>query len=177
MGRSLLSESAIKLSPAQTTVLLKLQSGETLHFITGINARCFFRNMNVWWNTITKLEGFGLITRNEKERKVILTEKGAAIKIQPTGKMKTASLLLPAKDRKYRPTLEQWGRINVNTEFTPNLEVHHLEIDHIDFNDFAIVLKSKQKVYFDCINEDQYVHVCNGGYYEEAPNIVDSQRI
>lgn len=177
MGRRLLSDSTIKLSTAQTTVIQKLQEGEKLHFITGLNARCFFGNMNVWWNTITKLEGMGLISRNEKERQVSLTDRGSTLKLVPTGKMGKASLLLPAKDRRYRPTLEQWGRIDLNTEFTANEEINFRDIDYIDFDLCCVVLKSRKRVYFDCINEDKYVHVCNGGYHEDAPDIIESQRI
>lgn len=63
-----------KFSSTQIWVMAKLKNGEVLHWIDGINARCFFPDANVGWPTIFKLEEIGLIER--KDGKVELTEFG-----------------------------------------------------------------------------------------------------
>ncbi len=72
----------VKLSSTQIWVLYKLADGETLHYITGLNARCYFSEniTTVSWPTIFKLEKIGLVARNEKAGKIELTELGATIK-------------------------------------------------------------------------------------------------
>lgn len=32
-------------------------------------------------------------------------------------------------------------------------------------------------VIFDCLSESEYVHVCNGGYFEEAELINEAERV
>jgi len=80
----------------------------------------------------------------------------------------------PNINRQYKPTFEQWRKIIKETEFST--DVHVSMIDLIDFNTSKIYIKGK-KISFDCLNEDQYVWVCNGGYYEEAEPINDYNRI
>lgn len=73
-------DNKIKLSKIQAQVIQRLQSGERLHYLNGINARCFFGvEKNVSWATIQKLEDLKLIDR--KDRYVELTETGKNIKL------------------------------------------------------------------------------------------------
>lgn len=53
----------IKLSKKQKEVMKKLKNGDILHYLSGINPRCFFARMNVSWPTIHKLETAGLVER------------------------------------------------------------------------------------------------------------------
>jgi hypothetical protein len=177
MPRVVLPDTTIKLSATQVDVIRRLQAGEVLHFITGIDAKCFFNKGNVAWVTIYKLEKIGLISRYEKQKKVLLTKRGEFFKIKLIGRRGTASILQPSKDRKYYPSIEMWTKIHLSSEFTANCDISYSDIDYIDFDDACVMLQGGEKVYFDCFSEDQYIHIYNGGFYEEAPDIIESQRI
>jgi len=70
-----------KLSSTQVWVLERLSEGEVLHYLNGIDARCFFHTSgNVSWATIYKLEALGLIKRVDNKVELakdikILSEK------------------------------------------------------------------------------------------------------
>ena len=83
----------------------------------------------------------------------------------------------PAISRTYRPTYDQWSRIENDTEFDPNNDFTYSEIELVDFKKCNVHLKGGKRVAFDGLSERQYVWVCNGGYYEEAPNIEDDHRV
>lgn len=83
----------------------------------------------------------------------------------------------PTKSKIYNVKPELWNKILVSTEFTANRTIGYWEINYIDFKLFAVVLLTGEKVYFDCFNEDQFVHVANGGFYEEAPDINNKERV
>ena len=76
-----------KLSPSQQKIIKKLQEGKIIHYINGIDARCFYSTRgeysnesksggftNIPWPTIYKLEDLGLVARTTG--RVALTEKG-----------------------------------------------------------------------------------------------------
>lgn len=67
-----------KLSSKQKEVIERLQKGDLLHHITGIHARCFFREggRNIPWSTIFRLEELNLVVRTHNE--IQLTENGKA---------------------------------------------------------------------------------------------------
>jgi hypothetical protein len=72
--------SKLKLSAKQKEVIQRLRNGDAVHYLNGINARCFYSggaNPNISWATIGKLEDLNLTTRTEK--RVILTELGKSI--------------------------------------------------------------------------------------------------
>lgn len=83
--------------------------------------------------------------------------------------------VFPAIDRKYRPTKTQWQKITDETEIEPYCS--HSSIELINFKTSKIHLKGGVRLSFDCLSEDQYVHVCNGGFYEDAPLINDGCRV
>lgn len=66
----------IKLSETQKDVVLKLQSGEVLHSITGINTRCFWHKSMRYVSiaTICKLQKIGMVELGGKY--VTLTDAG-----------------------------------------------------------------------------------------------------
>jgi hypothetical protein len=73
--------SKIKLSAKQREVIERLRNGDMVHYINGLNARCFYSggaNPNISWATIGKLEDLKLTTRTDK--RVILTDLGKEIK-------------------------------------------------------------------------------------------------
>jgi len=86
-------------------------------------------------------------------------------------------MLQPSKDRKYSPTFEQWKRIENYTEFSPNDDFMYSTMELINFNTCKVHLKGGRRIAFDGLSEKQFVWVCNGGYYEEAVDIEDSNRI
>ena len=84
----------------------------------------------------------------------------------------------PTKDRKYRPTLMQWQSLLVNTQFFfEPVVIAYTLVELINFNTSCIHLKTGKCIPFDGLNEDQYIYVLNGGYYEETPMIKDKDRI
>ena len=87
------------------------------------------------------------------------------------------NLVLPAVNRTYRPTYDQWKRIEDYTEFSPNESFPYSRIELVDFKKCKVHLKGGKRVAFDCLSEKQYVWVCNGGYYEEAPPIDETARV
>ena len=75
--KPVLNAVAVKLSKAQKEVISTLQANEIIHYLSGINARCFYSNntmKNISWATIYKLEDLKLVER--KNGKVELTEQG-----------------------------------------------------------------------------------------------------
>jgi len=38
-------------------------------------------------------------------------------------------------------------------------------------------LKGGKRISFDCLSEAQYIHVVNGGFYEDAPAIDEASRV
>lgn len=82
----------------------------------------------------------------------------------------------PHKDKKYRPTPTTWRKIREQTGFISE-PFHEYEMELINFETSQIHLKSGKRISFACLNESEYVHVVNGGYYEEAPPINDNERI
>lgn len=85
--------------------------------------------------------------------------------------------LQPSKSKKYRPTYRQWEKLVDETEFTPNSKVSYHSVELINFDTSEVHLITGQRIPFDCVSEKQYIHVVNGGYYEDAPEINDSDRI
>ena len=85
--------------------------------------------------------------------------------------------MLPAVNRNYRPTYNQWKRIEDYTEFCPNESFPFSRIELVDFKKCKVHLKGGKKVSFDCLSEKQYVWVCNGGYYEDAQFINEDARV
>lgn len=64
----------IKLSPTQQKVIDTLKDGKIIHWVDGINAKCFYRDNHktISWATIFKLEHMGLIYRDCKTMKIKL---------------------------------------------------------------------------------------------------------
>lgn len=87
------------------------------------------------------------------------------------------NIVKPKINRQYHPTYEQWVRIEGYTEFDPNDDFMYSTMELIDFNKCKVHLKGGKRIAFDGLSEKQYVHVCNGGYYEDAPQINDTDRI
>lgn len=71
----------INLSKAQKKLIQQMRNGNTLHYIPGLNSRCFFsgENRSESWATIHKLEMLNLIERSDKF--VELTELGRNIQL------------------------------------------------------------------------------------------------
>lgn len=83
----------------------------------------------------------------------------------------------PTKSCIYEPTQDQWARIVNGTEFMPNEIFKHIDINFINFKTSEVFLLNGRRIGFDCLSENEYVHVCNGGYYEDAPEIKKFNRI
>lgn len=64
-------------------------------------------------------------------------------------------------NRRYKPTLSQWKRVELETEFTPNTDIAFIKIDYIDFEESCVVLYDRNKVYFDCLSEIAYLKLVN----------------
>lgn len=82
--------------------------------------------------------------------------------------------MTPSVSRKYRPTSEQWRKLVEETEMEPCC--HHSKVELINFETSMIHLKGGARLAFDCLSEAQFIHVCNGGYYEDAPPVDESKR-
>jgi hypothetical protein len=68
-----------KLSAAQIKVIIKLKKGEIIHYVDGLNSKCFYHDSmkTINWNTIFKLEQLDLIVR--EYRRIALTDMGRSI--------------------------------------------------------------------------------------------------
>lgn len=88
-----------------------------------------------------------------------------------------SNTLLPAVSRKYRPTAEQWRKVTTETEFYVEEVTPYSRVELIDFNKSKIHLKGGKRIAFDCLSESEYIHVCNGGYFEEAEPINEDARV
>lgn len=88
-----------------------------------------------------------------------------------------AKPVLPAVSRKYRPTAEQWRKVTTETAFYAEEVTPYSRVELIDFNKSKIHLKGGKRIDFDCLSESEYVHVCNGGYFEEAEPINEDARV
>ncbi|MBK9223413.1 MAG: hypothetical protein IPO16_15020 [Saprospiraceae bacterium] len=86
-----------------------------------------------------------------------------------------ANTMLPAVSRQYRPTYNQWKKVVEETELEPYC--HHSKVELINFQTSKIHLKGGGRLAFDCLSEAQYLHVVNGGYYEDAPPIDETARV
>jgi hypothetical protein len=55
----------MKLTTAQQEVIDRLKKGEVIHYISGMNSRCFFHNdmKRISWPTLIKLEKLNLVKR------------------------------------------------------------------------------------------------------------------
>lgn len=82
----------------------------------------------------------------------------------------------PKKSMCYRPAAKDWRNIVTMTEFMANDDFDYHNMELINFDTYMIHLKSGKRIPFDCLSEAQYIHVVNGGYYEEAPEIIESER-
>ena len=71
----------VKLSETQKKLIKQMRDGNQLHYIDGIDAKCFLHsgNGNISWATISKLENMNLIERGY--RRVELTELGKNIQL------------------------------------------------------------------------------------------------
>jgi hypothetical protein len=85
--------------------------------------------------------------------------------------------VLPKVSMQYRLTPSQFKKIVEETEFEPEEFIHHSSVYLINFKTSNVHLKSGERISFDCLSEDQYLHVVNGGYYEDAKPIDESARI
>ena len=83
--------------------------------------------------------------------------------------------MLPAVDMKYRPTASQWQKIIFETEMAPTCSYSNVEL--INFKTSKVHLKGGLRMPFDCLSEAQYIHVVNGGFYEDAPQIDEKCRV
>jgi hypothetical protein len=82
------------------------------------------------------------------------------------------------KSRQYRPTSVQWNKLINETEFTINEQgVYASMVELINFKTSKVHFKGGKRIAFDCLSEAQFIHVCNGGYYEDAPLIDNKNRI
>lgn len=65
----------MKLSKAQQSVIDYLKSGGIIHYIDGLNAKCFRSDnyRNISWATIYKLETLGLVKRTNRKIELIKT--------------------------------------------------------------------------------------------------------
>lgn len=69
-----------KLSNAQKRLVRQMRDGNRLHYVRGLNARCFFAGgKNESWATIYRLEILGLIERGD--RIIELTELGRTVQL------------------------------------------------------------------------------------------------
>jgi len=84
-------------------------------------------------------------------------------------------LVKPSKSRKYRPTSTQWQKIIDETEMEPYCS--HSSMELMNFETSKIHLKGGARLSFDCLSEAQYIHVINGGFYEDAAPINDEARV
>ncbi len=75
------ADKKIKLSKAQKQLIQQMRDGNILHYMQGLNARCFFArsNRSESWATIHKLEMLNLIERGD--RFVELTELGRNVQL------------------------------------------------------------------------------------------------
>jgi len=83
----------------------------------------------------------------------------------------------PTISQQYTPTFEQWRKIFTQTEFYADNITPLSNVCLIDFKKNKIQLKNGKKISFDGLSESQYVHVCNGGYYEDAVDINENERV
>ena len=84
-------------------------------------------------------------------------------------------MVQPSKSRKYRPTKNQWKKIFYETEIDTGCSYSQIEL--INFETSKIHLKGGARLSFDCLSESQYIHVLNGGFYEDAAPINDEARV
>jgi len=84
-------------------------------------------------------------------------------------------MVQPSKSRKYRPTKNQWKKIFYETEIDTGCSYSQIEL--INFETSKIHLKGGARLSFDCLSEAQYIHVLNGGFYEDAAPINDEARV
>jgi hypothetical protein len=89
----------------------------------------------------------------------------------------TSEMVLPTVSGCYSPTYQQWRRIVTETEFFAEGVNQYSHVEFIDFVKSKIYLLGGIGVSFDCLSEHVYVHVCNGGYFEEAVPIEEESRI
>lgn len=87
----------------------------------------------------------------------------------------TTETIKPAKSKKYIISYSDYDMLLMQTELEPNKRLS-FRTATIDFNNCSLS-SGREKTFFDCLSEDQFVHVMNGGYYEEAPPINENERI
>lgn len=66
--KHVLNTVTFKLSNAQKEVISTLQANEIIHYLSGINAKCFYSNNSmktISWATIYKLEDYKLVERKK----------------------------------------------------------------------------------------------------------------
>lgn len=85
--------------------------------------------------------------------------------------------VLPAVSMQYRPTAGQLKKVVNETEFEPEEFIHYNSIELINFKTSKLHLKGGKRISFDCLSEAQYLHVVNGGFYEDAPQIDETSRV
>lgn len=85
--------------------------------------------------------------------------------------------VLPAVSMQYRPTSSQLKKVVEETEFEPEEFIHYSSIELINFKTHKLHLKGGKRISFDCLSEAQYIHVVNGGFYEDAPAIDEASRV
>lgn len=85
--------------------------------------------------------------------------------------------VLPAVSMQYRPTSNQLKKVVDETEFEPEEFIHYSSIELINFKTHKLHLKGGKRISFDCLTEAQYLHVVNGGFYEDAPSIYEASRV
>lgn len=85
--------------------------------------------------------------------------------------------VLPAVSMQYRPTASQLKKLVEETEFEPEEFIHYSSIELINFKTSKLHLKGGKRISFDCLSEAQYLHVVNGGFYEDAPPVDETTRV
>lgn len=88
-----------------------------------------------------------------------------------------AKPVLPAVSMQYRPTAIQLKKVVEETEFEPEEFIHYSSIELINFKTSKLHLKGGKRISFDCLSEAQYLHVVNGGFYEDAPPVDETARV
>ena len=91
--------------------------------------------------------------------------------------MSGTNTVIPAISQQYRPTAEQWRKITTETAFFAEDVTPYSRVELVDFTKYKIHLKGGKRISFDCLSESEYVHVCNGGYFEEAEPINEAERV
>ena len=64
----------MKLSKVQTEVIKRLKAKEVCHYESGLDGRCYFKDKNISWATIFRLEDLHLVIRTGN--KLVLTKQG-----------------------------------------------------------------------------------------------------